>query len=227
MGVSWGPTNPWGGTIDDRHPDTDLAELLPGGSLRDPWLESVQRIAAALEELREAGVVVLWRPMQEMNGEVYWWAKGRGNLNDSHHDYVLLWRDLFEYFAGQELDNLLWVFSPMVTRAWSSFPYPGDDYVDIVAGTSYSDDLSIPGYEDFLVYGKPVAMAEYGWGFDRADGSHDNRLYVETLQRYYSRVAYFAAWNSWPGFDMAIVDNLHASELMNDVRVITRDEIRW
>jgi mannan endo-1,4-beta-mannosidase len=231
--VSWGPVNPWGGRIDEHVPGADLRELLPGGAKRDQWMTSLSRIADALTELRDAGVVVLWRPMQEMNGPIYWWAKTQ--LGDQHEVYGEIWRDMFDYFTYErDLDNLLWVFAPMVTQAWSSFPYPGDACVDVVAGTYYSNTLEIPSYYDFLAYGKPIGMSEYGpdpYGLGGepigANGSFDDRKYVERLRRDYPRVAYFAAWSSWPGIKMSLPDNLHARELMNDPDVITRDEIDW
>jgi hypothetical protein len=101
--------------------------------------------------------------------------------------------------------------------------------VDIVAVTSYSNTLEIAAYRDMLAYGKPIAVAEYGptgWGDDMgADGSLDNRLYIARLATDYPRIAYFSVWNSWAGVEMALPDNLHASELMNDPRVITRDRL--
>ncbi|MBN1437776.1 MAG: hypothetical protein JW929_00065 [Anaerolineales bacterium] len=226
--VSWSPVNPWGAGIQTQFPGADLAELLPGGGLREYWTSSLDRIARALAELREAGVVVLWRPMQEMNGDQFWWAKPKGRLQDSHEGYIRLWRDLFRYFTCEKgLDNLLWVFSPMGNQAWSAFPYPGGDFVDVVAGTSYDDRLTVLGYADFLAYGKPVGVAEYGWGFGAADGGHDNRLIIQRLREDYPRIAYWISWNSWPGFKMSLVDNLFAAELMNDPGVINRGEIAW
>jgi mannan endo-1,4-beta-mannosidase len=232
VAVSWGPANPWG--TDPQHaykdilvkyPLMDLGALLPGGGMRARWVRSLDRIAGALKELRDAGVVVLWRPMQEMNGVGYWWAKNR--LEDKHEGYVRLWRDMFDYFTCVKgLDNLLWVFSPGGTQAWSSFPYPGDAYVDVVAGTSYGDDLPIDGYDDYLAYGKPAGIAEYGPGAG-ANGLFDDRLYIERLQRDYPRMAYWATWSSFADVKLALVDNLFASELMNDPGVITRDEIAW
>jgi hypothetical protein len=38
------------------------------------WLEQLDLIAEGLLELKAAGVVVLWRPFQEMNGGWFWWG---------------------------------------------------------------------------------------------------------------------------------------------------------
>jgi mannan endo-1,4-beta-mannosidase len=232
VSVSWGPANPWGSDpqqayrdICTRYPGTDLRALLPGGARRARWLASLDRVAGALAQLRDAGVVVLWRPMQEMNYTCYWWAKS--DAGQTHEAYGELWRDMFRYFTCEKgLDNLLWVFSPGGAQAWSSFPYPGDAYVDVVAGTSYSDDLTISGYHDYLAYGKPAAVAEYGPAAGPgANGQFDNRRFIERLRRDYPRMAYWAAWSSFGSVKLAIVDNLHAAELMTDPGVLDRDDL--
>jgi mannan endo-1,4-beta-mannosidase len=237
--IGWSPANPWGSEpwaawrdIEKHYPGTDLRDLLPGGSKRERWLASLDRIAGGLTELRDARVVVLWRPMQEMNNDVYWWAKSRGHLGDPHQTYGEVWRDMFAYFTYEKgLDNLLWVFAPTGTQAWSSFPYPGDPYVDVVAPTAFGNDLAIPGYDDDLAYGKPVGLSEYGpnWMGESpgTDGTFDNRLYIARLRRDYPRIAFWVTPSSWTGVKMALADNLHASELMNDPGVITRDKIDW
>jgi len=239
VAITWPPANPWGSEpwqawkdIATQYPGTDLRELLPGGALRKRWVASYDRIAAALAELRDAGVVVLWRPMQEMNGSIYWWGKRPGNLEDPHVDYLELWRDMFRYFTCEkQLNNLLWVFSPVGVHSWSSFPYPGDAYVDIVAGTAANNEDNIAAYNDYLAYGKPVGVAEYGPDYigedSEANGSFDNRLYILRLRNDYPRIAYWVTPSSWTGVKMALVDNLFASELMNDPGVIDRDEIAW
>ncbi|MHB8060078.1 MAG: glycoside hydrolase family 26 protein, partial [Gaiellaceae bacterium] len=237
VSITWDPANPWGPDpqnawrdIEHHYPGADLHALLPGGTKRGQWLASLNRIAGALAELRDAGVVVLWRPMQEMNGTLYWWAKTK--TSDKHEAYVALWRDMFDYFTSVKgLNNLLWTFAPVANQAWSSFPYPGGAYVDTVAPTGYSNDLAISSYHDALAYGKPIGMSEYGpyaWGADMgANGSFDNRKYIERLSRDYPRIGFFVAMCSWEGVKMSLADNLFAKELMNDPRVITRDKIAW
>ncbi len=239
VAVTWSHSNPWGTEpwqawkdMNTQYPGTDLRALLPGGGLRERWVASYDRIATALAELRDAGVVVLWRPMQEMNGQVFWWGKKVGHLEDPHADYVALWRDMYRYLACEkQLNNLLWVFSPVGVQSWSSFPYPGDAYVDIVAGTAANNEDNIAAYSDYLAYGKPVGVAEYGPNYlgenPEANGSFDNRLYILHLRRDYPRIAYWVTPSSWTGVQMALVDNLFASELLNDPGVINRDEIAW
>ena len=47
----------------NRHASGDAPPTMP-----------IRAIADALLELQKAGVVVLWRPMQEMNGNWFWWG---------------------------------------------------------------------------------------------------------------------------------------------------------
>jgi len=239
MMISAAPVNPW--APDPKNPvyadtsikylGTDLRALLPGGSKRGRWLATLNRYAGTLAKLRDAGIVVLWRPMQEMNDTWYWWSKNASS--DKHGAYIALWRDMFNYFTSvKRLDNLLWVFAPGGTpRAESSWPYPGDEYVDVVAPTNYDNDLTIAAYSDALAYGKPIGMSEFGPSALSSDlganGSFDNRKYIERLSRDYPRVAFFVAWNSWEGVKMSLADNLYANELMNDPRVLTREKVAW
>ena len=48
--------------------------------------------------------------------------------------------------------------------------YPGDAYVDIVAGTKYDDQLIVPDYAELQRFNKVVAMGEFG---TRTDSWHD------------------------------------------------------
>lgn len=229
--INWSPDNPWG-TINDyqdirkKYSGTNLKRLTtPGNPYYDKWMEKLDRIAAALDDLQKSGVVVLWRPMQEGNGWWFWWGK-ESQQSPVNTTYVAVWRHMYRYFTNEKhLHNLLWVFSPTQSRQFADFPYPGDDYVDVVGGTQYDDNLSIPGYHDYLRYHKPIGMAECGPSeFTGAvvKGTFDDRLYVNRLKKNYPHVAYWVTWHSWPGVKMSIVDNENASACLNDPYVINR-----
>lgn len=240
--------NPWGNSLEtgespdlwelmvEDHPDEteDLSELLPEGDKRGIWLKKLDRIAAALQDLENAGVVVLWRPMQEMNAHTgnFWWDADGAT-------YAEVWRDMFDYFTNTKgLDNLLWAWSPSnsIYDQWGDWSaYPGNDYVDIVATTMYHDTLldetpSLDGYERMLTYGKAIGMAEWGRGIDDndpPDGQWDNLTAWTVSRNIHPNLAYFMMYSSWAGNDIAIIDNLNASELMNHPDILTRDELRW
>jgi mannan endo-1,4-beta-mannosidase len=258
--VNWSPQSPWlndesdipgnpgvwtntrtdNGQLDGVHL-TDLFD--PATAAGRVWQRKLTRIADALTELRDAGVVVLWRPMQEMNGFWFWW--GTTLQPDDASIYIRLWRGMFQYFTQvRHLNNLLWVYSPSAfppdpadqvasnirDAQWS---YPGSDYVDVVAGTSYNDDLLIPNYQDYLRLPEVIGEAEYDEGLlgahDR-NGDLDTTLYASRLRADYPAVAYWVSWHDFPWSatetaHLALVSNLRATDLLNDPYVINADAL--
>jgi len=79
----------------------DLNTLLAAGTeTHTRWMGELDQIARGLQELEDAGVVVLWRPFHEMNGGWFWWGA---------HDpetFIQVWRQMFDYLAKTKgLDN--------------------------------------------------------------------------------------------------------------------------
>lgn len=246
--INWAPLNPWI-TEDTGEPFTphpwngpgstrdlskvDLTELIDSQSeVHANWYRKLDRVADALLELQDAGVVVLWRPMQEMNGSWFWW--GMKSHPSSPAPYVDLWKDMYHYFTDVKgLHNLLWVYSPNggapVTSIWNrpvDWAYPGDAYVDIVAGTAYDSTLEIKDYSNYLAFGKPVGMAEYACsGAEEKSGEWDTRLYARVLESQYPAVAYWVSWHSWPEGHWSIVSCKNGKDLMSDPYVIDRDKL--
>jgi mannan endo-1,4-beta-mannosidase len=57
----YNPANPKGGGL--RYKGIDFQTLLePGTDTHTRWMQELDLIAAGLQELKDAGVVVLWRP---------------------------------------------------------------------------------------------------------------------------------------------------------------------
>lgn len=250
--INWSPHNPWlndesnipgnpGVWSDTRNGGENLAEVDltklvdPDEPIRTVWLRKLDRIAAALLELKNAGVVVLWRPMQEMNGSWFWW----GNMNHPENPdaYKNVFIDMHNYFTKVKgLDNLIWVYSPASAGEKDfSWAYPGDGYVDVVVTTVYDDSLTIPNYDEMASFNKPMAMAEYGGSYNPIPsdkGSFDNRKYINELQLEYPKIAYFICWHNWAEGDgkyvyHSISHNLNGTELMNNSNIITRDKLNW
>ncbi|GGL04342.1 mannan endo-1,4-beta-mannosidase [Sphaerisporangium melleum] len=221
-----------------------LADILdPGSPAGRVWQRKLTRVADALTRLRDAGVVVLWRPMQEMNGFWFWW--GTTLQKDNAAIYVRLWQDMYRYFTQvRHLDNLLWVYSPSAyppdpaqqtalnirPAAWA---YPGDGYVDVVAGTSYDDDLLIPNHRDHLRLPEVIAMAEYGAGLSGAHvlaGDFDTTRYATRLRQDYPAVAYWVSWHDYylsatEITHLSLAGNRNAAALLGDPYVINSDRI--
>lgn len=77
--------------------------LTPGTRAHAHWKADVDAIAQIFHTLAKKGVVVLFRPYHEMNGEWFWW--GQKDL------YPQLWDALYEEMAAQHVDNVIWVWS--------------------------------------------------------------------------------------------------------------------
>ncbi|GII75721.1 hypothetical protein Sru01_07030 [Sphaerisporangium rufum] len=221
-----------------------LSDILdPSTAAGKVWQRKLARIADALTRLRDAGVVVLWRPLQEMNGFWFWWGTTLQKTDASV--YVQLWRQMYQYFTQERrLDNLLWVYSPSAyppdpaqqvaqnirSAAWA---YPGDAYVDVVAGTSYDDGLLIPNHADHLLLPEVIGMAEYGPGLTGSPepvGDLDNRRYASRLRQDYPAVAYWVSWHDYYAsatdiVHLSLAGNQNVPGLLADPYVINADRI--
>ncbi len=234
--ISWHASNPWtgGDSWDNRR--ARLAELLDSSSAVYPtWIRDVDRVASVLQELSAAGVVVLWRPFHEMNGNWFWW--GNGSHDGDPATFVALWKWLREYLENQhQLKNLIWVYSvnPVTNPQWIrplGYAYPGADWVDMVGIDVYADTLSVPGYEELLSWQKPLVISEFG-PLAQDDGSYDNRETIRILRERYPAVVGWLQYFDWQTTDgtwkhKSLVNNRNARELLADPWVITRDEVNW
>jgi mannan endo-1,4-beta-mannosidase len=255
--VTLTPQNPWFNDETNlaanpgswEGPESALSGLPSGASLDDllnpekpvhaAWMRKLDRIAGALQELRDAGVVVLFRPMQEMNGVWFWW--GISSHRTDPEPYIRVYRAMHDYFTNNKgLDNLIWVYSPTSTYGNDTvtnyifravdWAYPGDNYVDIIAGTNYADDMSISDYGTYINMGKPLGIAEYGPNSDGPffkSGTWDTSRIIERIQNDYPRIAFWVCWHSYPGSSWSLVSNLNADILLADPFVINRDDLPW
>ena len=217
--------------------EIDLNKLIdPNEDIHKVWRKKLDRIADALQELEDAGVTVLFKPMQEHNGNWFWW--GIESHRKDPTPYINLYRDLYNYFTyTRGLNNILWLYSPdtkepspMVKPVmWN---YPGDDFIDIIAPTAYGDNCQINGYKSFVETGKPLGMAEYGPDYTVDDQSFDNSSYIKKIEESYPGIAFWISWHDWSNGDgtytyESIGRNQKAYQLMNDPRVITREKLQW
>ena len=232
--------NPWTGGSPWDLTSRNLEELItPGSAVNRVWMAELDKVAAGLAELRDAGVVVLWRPFHEMNyRECFWWDMG-AVLNDHPGQggqvWKNMWKHMFNYFSdpqGWNLNNLLWVYGPAdaSSAGWNEpdVVYPGGEYVDIVSLDVYSDTQMVQGdtYEQLLSLAKPFGFAEVGPG-SVMDGTWDNMTIIDSIRDRYPKVTFFGNWHSWTDNQVAIVDNRNAAALLSDPWVITREDQDW
>ncbi len=217
VNLSWHAPNPSGGSLKEK--GVKLADLLVAGPQRDRWMESLDRVAAGLQELQEAGVVVIWRPLHEMNGGWFWWGA------QEPADFIAVWRHMFDYFTHEKkLHNLLWAYGPNQGARTAAF-YPGDAYVDLTGVDAYTDLIDpahIRGYPELAKITKPFGFTEYGpHAASNPPGDYDYRLLLDGLEKNFPTARHFLCWDmKWNP-----AENQFAKEFYNDPRVITRDRL--
>lgn len=223
-----------------QHPLSDLTT--PGTEANGRWMQTLAKVADGLEELKNAGVVVLWRPFHEANGGWFWWAHPKHkNGWTPAGEFVALWRHMFAYFVQErDLDNLLWVYNANYRSSPGLLPvdyyYPGAAYVDLVSLDIYADTLypapaAQRGCEDLRAFDKPIALAEVGPA--TFSGEFDAFQVIKFIQDFCPETTYFLFWNSWEstGFSgpvrhkAALIDQRNYRQLLNHPWVITLDEI--
>lgn len=276
VSVSWRPLNPW--VEDQDTATTDYTDEVNLEVLADrtstfyieTWKPKLDKIADALADLQAQGVVVLWQPLPQMNSvmEDYWWgteAIFNGTDNTNADLYTAIWKDMFEYFSNDletPLNNLIWVYTTgegttlpaTLTDAPTGAPidwaYPGTDFVDVVAGVSFHNQLTIADYEAYLEFDKAFGMAGYGPALSgrylpniedssssassssSVAGNFDNEAYAGRLKGSYKFTSFWISWHNLPVVDdagqatgdidyLSIVDNLNAKELTGNTYVYT------
>jgi mannan endo-1,4-beta-mannosidase len=246
ISLSMSPGNPWtGGGLRDMGlgGGSYLDVVTTGTAAHRRWMAFLATVADGLEELRDAGVVVLWRPLHEMNGDFFWWSAGSDGGRARPQEFRALWEQVFDYMTHERgLNNLLWVYAPNAQTNESirpvTFYYPGAGQADVVGLDYYGNSLDGlnggGGYDALAALGKPVALTEVGpafWPGAHPGGRFDNTSVIRSVRERYPAVVYFVYWHGWGSVLhrtlMAIVENLNAAGLLNDPWVVTRDEVDW
>jgi mannan endo-1,4-beta-mannosidase len=212
----------------------DLGKLVtPGSAAHTTWLGMLDRVAAGLAALRDQGIVVLFRPLHEQNGNWFWWSmKGGGRAPKA--EVIALWKQIFDLYTGAKgLHNLLWVYAPNAQLDPSgtestTYYYPGASLVDVVGLDLYVDDLSQldanGSYSSLVALGKPFALTELG-PKSQLDGSFDATQIIKGIKSHAPKTAFWLSWHSWSGASVALVDLTNTSGLFADPWVLTADEL--
>jgi len=204
------PGNPCseGGTVQQVR-GVDLEAVLTAGTEANRrWMRDLENIATGLDELRRAGVVVLWRPLHEMNGGWFWWCSDQhpGGWTDPAK-FTALWRHLHRYLTVErKLDNLIWVYAPNAkldehTRPVATY-YPGSDVVDVVGYDCYTDVIGAQvwnannSYTDLIALEKPFMVSELGPG-PKQRGTFDSQAAIASILANCPRTMCVMHWHSW------------------------------
>ena len=235
VSISWHADNPFTQGFSFRensvenNSGVDFKALLknaPTSQAQTNYRSELDKVAKVLERLQDEGVVVLWRPFHEMNGDWFWWGINAYNNNQTNEsDYVLLWKDMYETFTIEYgLENLLWTYAAAEFFGWNAEVlayYPGNDYVDIVGIDYYGVTPNFPEFEKLEATGKITALTEAG----PASQVYGNWDELELLNSLKGKASYFLQWHSWPGAEVAIINNENASAMMNNANAITREDL--
>ncbi|MEI6578809.1 MAG: glycosyl hydrolase [Eubacteriales bacterium] len=188
------------------------AALTEGTPEYTALIAGMDKAAAALQELDDAGVPVLWRPFHEAGGDWFWWSRGGAQ------NLVKLWRIMYTRYTDYwKLDNLIWVYGyqakPETPKLW----YPGDGYVDIAGADSYYGGTQALLYDRikfFIGNRKPICFHETG-----------TIPKMDDLQKWGVDWSYFMTWHS--EFLMEDKWNTKANliEVYNSDYAITLDEL--
>lgn len=253
--LKWAIYNPWTVKNAGDQTNVDIAGLLkPAASdasvrarnqaAHDNLVDWMRQVGDALSRLQQQGVVVMFRPMSEMNGGWFWWG------HREYLDYASLWEFLFDYFTNTRgLNNLIWVYESASTEhvpgfagagsSASDYYYPGDDRVDAMCHNLYSGDWVLPwdGNRIHARYPKIYGIPQAGPDHANRTGAFDNLTYLRRSEAALPRSSFFIVWNSFDGTDpatgiqayqkLAIVDNVNATALMNHASIVTRETVAF
>ena len=133
--------------------------ITDGTSLNTAWKRRLDEAVPYLQQLKDAGIPVLFRPLHEMNETWNWWG-GYGAKS------ARLYQITRDHLVSMGLTNLIWVWNVQDNPAggWSTY-YPGSSYVDVVSLDAwYKNYPSAADYQQIqsIAGSKPIAIAEMG-----------------------------------------------------------------
>lgn len=208
----------------------DIARLYTSGTEEyQNFRVIMDRWAEGLSELQRQGVVVLWRPYNEITNSRKWWCR------QPPEKFKHLYRYTFNYLTQQkQLHNLLWVYDAKSSRkrALTLSHYPGDAYVDIVGYTMNWD--SGPVAQPTHPYPKKVfGCVEFNVRFDRNQHTYLDITrdydYVPKFRWMRDHLPYASFFMSWDRLSGPYARGTPESvcAMYNDPVVANRGEIDW
>ena len=119
--------------------DFDTSKVLVEGSKeREYYMLCLESLASALQELQDADVPLIFRPLHEAEGgggeknSWFWWGKSGSAV------YKELWKLTYETLTETYgLHNIIWEWNSYAYSTSQNW-YPGDEYVDIIAYDKYN-----------------------------------------------------------------------------------------
>jgi Glycosyl hydrolase family 26 len=218
-----GTPNPSGGGQSTVTPCNAANILTPGTPENAAWIVIMTEIGQGLLQLKNAGVVLPWRPLHEPNGTWNWW----GPTNFDRVQFIQLWQMWRRFNDGLGLDNLIYVFA---SNGGDLGLYPGDAYVDFVGFDVYTSNPAadaVTAYQLFLTPagtygGKPIAYTEFGPGGPNAgDPNFDASVLLAALKGPLAKCVWCEEW--WERWGLDQVKN--PGTLLGDPWILDRDNL--
>lgn len=229
--VQWNPDNPWNGNFSGNTNNIDFPALFtPGSPAHTNYIAFLDEVAVGLKQLGDAGLIVLFRPLNECNSNNNWFQRR------ARDEFIPLYRWTFDYLVNsQKLNHVLWVYDALDgphQQVPVTYFYPGDDVVDVFGVNLYDDDW-VPYFDlDRLSrdYPKPLAIPE-GGPLSILNRSFTNITYINSISNSFPRLSYFSIYNSFPSGSTtkhySLVHNIGASNLFDHPWIVTREELNW
>ena len=111
-----------------------VPSILPGQSHHNSYLQTLDKIAAFLKDLKTSGgtyIPIIFRPYHEHNHTWSWW----GSSACTADEYNALWKMTVDYLKDtHNIHHLIYTISPQEIQSQAEYleRYPGDDYVDVL-----------------------------------------------------------------------------------------------
>lgn len=203
-------TGEWNDAMNDTVSNWD-AMLTPGTTEYNNMIAGMDKAAAALKQLQDAGVTVLWRPFHEFDGGWFWWGKGTAE------NFKTMWKIMYDRYTNYwGLNNLIWVLGFSHNGVNYGQWNPGEDYYDIVGADSYDTTEYTSLYTKIKALagnGKPICMHECGVNPTEAQLNDEMQW------------CYFMTWHTTYLTSDNNKNDLKA--LYNSERAITLDELSF
>jgi len=193
--------------------DAQWSQLITNGTaLNNAWKARLDEVVPFLQQLKNAGVEPLWRPIHEMNEGWSWWG-GRPGANGSRRLYEIT----YDYLVNTKgLNNMVWVWNVKDVNMGSAGQYyPAAHTVDVASLDVWVKmEPSASDYQTLLnlAGGKPIALAEVG------------RVPSPAILTSQPRWAWFMVWAEWLT-DPAYNTNAGVQQTYFHPRVLNRGEI--
>lgn len=198
----------------------EIKTMYDNGSISEEtylMVRDIDVISGYIDELQEADITILWRPLHEASGGWFWWGAAGSDA------YLWLYKLMFErqtYY--HELNNLIWVWNGQ-GQDW----YVGDEYCDIAGTDIYAEKHSYNVLPDEFMKcvnysdgNKMVALTENGVMMDPDLAIRDNTYWL-----------WFAVWYGdflidWSGaIGNEYTESSMVYKVYNSDVVLTLDEI--